>query len=43
MEIEDRAAVTPDVGALIKTLWQDDGVQAAYERRNEFQIYDSVK
>ncbi|KAH3766322.1 G-protein subunit alpha 1 [Pelomyxa schiedti] len=31
---------TPDVAAAIKTLWTDPGIRAAYERRNEFQLFD---
>ncbi|KAK6016664.1 hypothetical protein OSTOST_17851, partial [Ostertagia ostertagi] len=27
----------------IKTLWNDKGVEAAYERRDEFYLHDSAK
>ncbi len=30
-------------GPVLKSLWVDPGVQAAFDRRNEFQLADSVK
>jgi hypothetical protein len=35
--------LTPAKGDIIKTLWDDPGVQATWERRAEFQIVDSMK
>ncbi|KAK4546933.1 Glucoamylase 1 precursor (Glucan 1,4-alpha-glucosidase) (1,4-alpha-D-glucan glucohydrolase) [Oleoguttula mirabilis] len=33
----------PEVGQAIKTLWQDAGVQAAFQRSREYQLNDSAK
>jgi guanine nucleotide-binding protein G(i) subunit alpha len=31
-----------DIAQAIKTLWQDHGVHACYQRKNEFQLNDSA-
>lgn len=33
----------PEVGAAIKTLWSDAGVQAAFQRSREYQLNDSAR
>merc|ERR1711991_599597 len=37
------ASLTPDMAAELKQLWNDEAVQAVFERRSEFQLPDSAK
>jgi len=41
--IDENSTVDKTVGTAIKALWQDPGIQLAWNRRAEFQIVDSVK
>lgn len=34
---------TPDYGTMIAKLWQDDAIQKAFQRRDEFQLLDSAE
>jgi len=43
MKVNDEADVDPQLGAIIKLLWNDEGIQATWARRSEFQIVESVK
>lgn len=43
MDASDEADVDPALGAIIKTVWNDAGVQACWARRAEFQIVESVQ
>ena len=38
----DEDAVDARIGAAVKTLWADAGIQAAYEMRSKFQLNDSA-
>ncbi len=38
----DEDAVDARVGAAVKTLWADSGIQAAYDMRSKFQLNDSA-
>ena len=40
---KDLYALMPGLGERVKALWNDPGMQAAYERSNEFQLQDSAK
>jgi len=42
-ETGDSEKLTPDLGALILSLWNDENVQKVFERRSEFQLNDSAK
>lgn len=35
--------ITPKLAEAMEALWNDKSIQAVYERRNEFQIFDSAK
>lgn len=35
--------MTPDLAAALKSLWSTTAIQAAYRRRNEFQLNDSAR
>ena len=37
-----QAPIDEEVGLLIKTLWQDPGIQEAYANRHKFQLHDSA-
>jgi GTPase SAR1 family protein len=39
----DCSNISPQLGAMLIALWKDHGIQAAFERRNEFQLNDSTK
>ena len=41
--LDDAVAVDSGVAALFSTLWSDPGLQQAYARRSEFQLYDSFE
>lgn len=41
-EVVDNAPIDEEVGLLIKTLWQDPGIQEAYANRHKFQLHDSA-
>jgi hypothetical protein len=41
-EVVDEAAVDEEVGTMVKTLWADAGIQAAFQQRNKFQLHDSA-
>jgi GTPase SAR1 family protein len=41
--LDDSNVVNLAVGNAIKKLWQDPGIQAVWDRRNEFQIIESVQ
>lgn len=43
MACSDEADVDPKLGAIIKALWNDEGVKACWSRRAEFQIVESVQ
>ena len=34
---------TPELGALIKTMWAHPSTEAAFERKSEFQLNDSAE
>jgi|Transcript_118250 GTPase SAR1 family protein len=40
--ISDDAPVDEHVGALVRTLWADSGIQEAFEQRHKFQLIDSA-
>ena len=42
LEVGDNAVIGEELGGHMKALWADDGIQAAYQRRAEFQLYDSA-
>jgi GTPase SAR1 family protein len=42
-KVSTEAVVDDYVGGLIKTLWTDAGILEAYERRAEYQLFDSAK
>lgn len=35
--------ISPNLAATLKNLWEDQGVQAAYERRHDFHLHESAK
>lgn len=35
--------ITPKLAEAMEALWNDKSIQTVYERRNEFQIFDSAK
>lgn len=41
--IDENDSITVVIGDAIKSLWNDPGIQAAWDRRSEFQIIESVK
>merc|ERR1711907_288260 len=41
-EILFEQKVTPEIAEAVKALWKDPGIQAIYERANEFQLIDSA-
>mmetsp|Transcript_18450 Transcript_18450/g.36918 ORF Transcript_18450/g.36918 Transcript_18450/m.36918 type:complete len:373 (-) Transcript_18450:80-1198(-) len=41
--VSDEAEIDPDLGATILELWQDPGILAAWERRAQYQIVESVQ
>lgn len=41
-ETEDSETVTPELGASIKTCWENANVQSVFARRSEFQLNDSA-
>lgn len=42
MAADDGASIGEELGVHLKALWADEGIRAAYERRAEFQLYDSA-
>lgn len=43
MACSDEADVDPQLGAIVKNVWKDEGVQACWARRAEYQIVESVQ
>ena len=43
LDKQNMVELSPDLVSAIQTLWALPSVQAAYARRNEFQINDSAK
>jgi hypothetical protein len=41
-ELPEEVVLDSEVGALVKTLWADPGVQAAFVDRHRFQLHDSA-
>ncbi len=41
-EVSDEAVIDADIGALIRVLWADPGVQASFAERHKFQLNDSA-
>lgn len=41
--IDENDSITVVIGDAIKSLWNDPGIQAVWDRRSEFQIIESVK
>jgi G-protein alpha subunit len=41
-EISDQVIIDKEVGAILKVLWADTGVQSAFAARNTFQLHDST-
>eukprot|EP00124_Ichthyophonus_hoferi_P000981 Ihof_evm13s43 gene=Ihof_evmTU13s43 len=41
-EVHDLVGLPPQVANSVRDLWADDGIQACYKRRNEFQLNDSA-
>jgi GTPase SAR1 family protein len=41
--VSDEDEITPDIGKMIKELWEDVGVQECWKVRSTFQIVESVK
>lgn len=41
LDIPNSAEVDEEVARVVKTLWNDPGIQKTWERRSEFQVYDS--
>lgn len=43
LDVDDRTEVDEDIGAMIRTLWADEGIQATFAQRASFQIAESVR
>jgi len=43
LEMSEDTPLTEDIAAKVQNVWADAGIQAAYERRSEFQLNDSAK
>ena len=41
-DTDENERCTPEIGALIKTMWEHKQTQAAFERKSEFQLNDSA-
>lgn len=41
-DLSEETKIDHETAEQIKTLWSDPGIQNAYSRRNEFQLYDSA-
>jgi len=42
-EMKGEEDLTPEMGVMIKALWKEPSIQAAYDRRSSFQLPDSAK
>jgi hypothetical protein len=42
MEVAEESVVDEELGALIKALWADAGIQEAFTNRHKFQLNDSA-
>jgi len=42
MNSQEKDCITEDFAALIKTVWEDKGIKATYEKRAKFQLVDSA-
>jgi GTPase SAR1 family protein len=43
IEEHDISFIDPDLGRCIEILWADLNIQEMFQRRNEFQLYDSIR
>ena len=43
VDITETQPLTEEVGAIIKVLWSDPGVQRAWDRRSTYQVIESNK
>ncbi len=42
MEVAEESVIDEELGALIKVLWADPGIQVAFTNRHKFQLNDSA-